>query len=487
MKPNVYWKLRLIGSLEIERDGETFRPRIVHQSLLLVRLALHHPKPISRAESAELLWPDSNNGLAYLRRAVKELRDAGLPIESKEDLISLPEGVIETDLPINTGSSIPSDLTLNDILVGFDHPIAQEVREAVVEYRSKLAESDLEIVEDNQEKLLHRLVGEQVVKLKPEVAIKLLTSNQQGITSKELQDSLITIGQDLIARSDENSPEVLQLQILMARVARLKTRYQLSERLLESVLSRCKEEYSELTARVVYEYGSLCLECRQWEKAKAFGVRMAKIAPKLPPSQIHALAYNLSAAILWHTAHYQEGAEMFVKAYQHATTHHERAIIMSNLANVWGLHHANVDLPDYEPDGDIENQGLYGRVANTYYRFALAFREKDFRHACTLSAILLELCGKAGLERIFCVALDCAAISLSAEGRGLEARACVRVGTRVRHHLGHLRSPMETDTIRMYVRGPYIGKEVRQMERKVASDELSLSARKLSQLLRKAG
>ena len=92
-----------------------------------IRPFAHSPKPIVRRETASLLWPEASraNALAYLRRAVMELREAGIDVVATQDDLSIEPNAVLCEM------NEPS----RAVLEGVEHPVADEIRRVAARLR----------------------------------------------------------------------------------------------------------------------------------------------------------------------------------------------------------------------------------------------------------------------------------------------------------------------------------------------------------------
>lgn len=486
-----HWSIRLLGTLQFERDGETFKPRTIHQGLLAARLCAYHPKPVLRLETAEMLWPQAPrpNALAYLRRAVMELRNAGFPILSRGEELSLEKEKIACDLisllEAEGWADVPRDGS--EALEGIEHPIASEVRHVFETIRHQLSTDGFAQGKSSPDlpghsEVLGRL-GSHVVDAHPEIAIEFLVHHADLFAKGALQDSLLELARKLTAHDSPQTDASLRLRIMAAKVARQRTKYRLAERWLSQALPLCRERklFGDL-AELYGEYSFLEMERRAWDDVRTYSELAVAAALEFGDTETLSTAYSSLGRTQWQLRAYEESAKNLLLAYRHTKIHQRRVAILANLSYLWGVLQIPFDLPAAEPLG--EGDGFYEAGANSYRQFATHFGRKEFALAAKAAAVTLEITAKNDMDRLFCVALDCAAIAFASLGRNLEAAASVRISSRLRNQIGHPRAPMEKDSIRMHVPGPFIGPHIAQVESLLRSDDLAATAARVSRRLR---
>ncbi len=486
-----HWSIRLLGTLQFERDGKTFKPRTIHQGLLIARLCACHPMPVLRLETAGMLWPlaPRTNAFAYLRRAVMELRRVGFPILSRGEELSVDAEKIVCDLIALRKAEGWADLPPDgaEALEGIEHPIAGEVRFAFEAVRHQLSASGF--LKDKpstdlpaQNEALGRL-GSHTVEAHPEIAIEFLADHPDLFTKSALQDSLLDLARKLTAPDSPQTDASLRLRIMAAKVARQRTKYRLAERWLSQALPLCRERrlFGDL-AELYGEYSFLEMERRAWGDARTYSELAVEAALEYGDAETLSTAYSSLGRTQWQVRAYEESAQNLLLAYHHTKVHQRRVAILANLSYLWGVLQVPFDLPEAEPLG--EGDGFYEAGANSYRQFATHFGRKEFRAAAKSAAITIEITAKNDMDRLFCVALDCAALAFASLDQNLEAAACVRISSRLRNQIGHPRAPMEKDSIRMHVPGPFIGSHIAQVENRLFSDDLAITAAQVSRRLR---
>ncbi|RYG31306.1 hypothetical protein EON81_23180, partial [bacterium] len=170
------WRLELIGPLQVLRDGQAVKLRTTQQGLLLVTLATAEG-PVDRAETAEALWPgaERENALAYLRRAIMELRKAGVEIETPPGQISVDRRSLSSD--VGELLKQPSDsFSLRPgvrLLEGVDHPAADDIRIRLQGHllKGQRRSAKKPATETDAREALYAWLGEVLVRDRPEVAV----------------------------------------------------------------------------------------------------------------------------------------------------------------------------------------------------------------------------------------------------------------------------------------------------------------------------
>lgn len=484
------WSIQVFGALTIERGGEPYRPRIIHQGLLLARLCAHHPEPISRSETAELLWPDASreHASAYLRRALMELRKAGLDIATKGDLLSLEGNDVDCDLfqLMSSPSGTVWTLRPESALDGIEHPIAEEIRRIVASHAHRLSTGSAGVEISKHDPAVQNLLvglGEYAVDAEPAMAFEFLAANRATTVTLSQPDAVFTLAQRLLSNLHEESAATLHVRIMVARIARIKTIYFTADRLLKEALELSQAiGDQEISVRAYYEFSLLRMEQRDWESAREMAAKGLVAALDLNEPGLLSKAYNVVAGVEWQIGEYQRAVETFLLAYERSTLDHERGYVIGNLAYLWGVLGIDFELPDYQPKQ--EGQGNYEMVSNSYRLFATHYGKSDFEGAARYAAILIEVTGRNNMDRMTCVALDCAGIAFRALKKPFLAAACVRLSTRLRRQVNHSRSRMERDSIRLRAPGPFFGKEIAASEKELRSDDLAVVGERVSKLLR---
>lgn len=484
------WSVQLLDALTIERDGEPYRPRIVHQGLLLARLCAYHPEPISRSETADLLWPDASreHASAYFRRALMELRKAGLEVATKGDLLLLVANQVDCDLfqlasaPVGTAWSLRPESALD----GIDHPIAEEIRQIAASHAHRLSTGEPRGEDSKHDPTVQTLLaglGEYALNAFPAMAFEFLAANRANPITLSQPDAVFMLAQKLLSTSHEESPSTLHVRIMAARLARIKTIYFTADRLLNEALQLNEALVDlEISVRAYYEFSLLRMEQRDWESAREMAANGLVAALDLNDRGLLSKAYNVVAGVEWQIGEYQRAVDTFLLAYEHATLDHERGYVIGNLAYLWGVLGIDFDLPEYQPKQ--EGQGNYEMVSNSYRLFATHYGKSDFEGAARYAAILVEVTARNHMDRMTCVALDCAGIAFWALHKPFDSATCVRMSTHLRRQVNHSRSRMERDSIRLRAPGPFFGKEIAALEKELRSDDLAVVGARVSKRLR---
>lgn len=473
---NQKWSIQLLGQFNMESEQGVLRPRIVHQQLLIARLVLHHPSPINRSETANFLWPKSENAHAYLRRAIMELRAQGVPIQGNRDKLFLPHDSFESDL-----DSIPvlqltnPQFRAEDTLRGIDHPVAEEIR-AEVRKRMHFAAvrtgpaTRIDPKEEIQQ--LFELIGSRLIACEPEYSIEILASSRKKVVEAPFDDALLEVGSRLLTESDTDSSHSATLRLIMGRKARLKTHYSAAQELLQKTVTYAQlQNDKETLIRAYYELALVSMETREWDSYLLYAHKCFDTALSSQTKELEGIGYACMGTYKLFNGKYEETVELYQSALKCLEEGVERDAIYNNLAVLKGIVGYAHEIPIPEC-----SEPLCGckKHRHSYRKFALRLGEGN-PHAAILEALsLLETTAKSSFDRNFCCSLDCFAMALAEMKVPDIARALVRIGSRARWKLGFVRAPLEKDAIRKHLSGPYFGSNVRAYEQEFSGEPVAL-------------
>ncbi len=465
------WCLGLDGRVRLYRNDMQVRLRTQQQGLLLARLAAHRDEGVCRVETAYLLWPEAerSNALAYLRRAAMELRHLGLPIESSRDRLWLPCGELEVQ---GAGEAVLDEV---------EHPIGHEVRSRFPAPANRTAPHShcIELTDSHHTlaRILRTLSDEH-----PDVAVSLLARHGLDLVLSSPPEPMLELVLRALAASEQLSKERLTVMRMGAWLANLLTRYSLAERLLLQADAGCIAiEDRGGRGSILSLLAFVQMERRQWEAA----VQTAFLAVELSdasgePSAIVNSRINM-AGIQWHLRRFEEAAENYAIAYAAAEIDAQQRIALANATLIWGLYGVKVWKTWKPCDFVGADHGVFAAVEGMG-QAGYGIGVGDVESAVMGVTKMLRQ-GGYGLDRIFCVALDLAAVTYGRFGRPHEAAACVRVGTRYRSRIGHSRSPAEKLSIRLHVKTPFFGEEISRLVNELGSDDDSSCAERIIQRL----
>ncbi len=463
------WRIELVGPLRVVKDGRPHKLRTRHQALLLARLAAFAPEPISRAGTALLLWPEASReqGLAYLRRALMELRKAGINIHTDRLHVSLPSGAAECDLHEDLSRAARS------VMEGIDHPIADEVRSL---YREMTSESDSDEL-DSQSPIpagpdsMFLWLGHTLVADHPEAALEVFSQHGRSLLLRHPPGLILDCMMRVLAASNTASIHRLQVLHHATLAANLLTRYGLANRLAnEAVVASEEIGDHALRAAVLARAAFTKMEQRRWGETRTLidsAVRASEMADDaaLPPD-----FYINIAGIQWHLLQLDEAVSNYRKCIAISPPGFARLTAQANCTCLWSAYGA--DVPEdclIEPDLDYEVG--YSEVLKAFGNFSISYGRRETDNATAAVIRLMQAALNQNMERIFCIGLDCAAMVLVRKRLLPEASAVMRVATRVRRLVGNPRSPGERYMIRRNIPRPYSGCTVAAMEKRIMTDE----------------
>ncbi|RYG49612.1 hypothetical protein EON79_00695 [bacterium] len=481
------WRVELLGPLRVSRDGHAVKLRTLQQGLLLAHLATGEG-PLDRSETAASLWPEAEreNALAYLRRAIMELRKTGIEIETPPGQISVDHRSFSSDidellrLPPDSFSMRPGVRLLD----GADHPAADEIR---IRLQSLLIKGQRRAAkkpgfEPSGREALNAWLGETLVRERPEIAIRLMEDNMPAMVGGFAMEPILDLCLNTIESAQTVDPPLIAIQGLAARLAQMLTRYSLAEKLHR----RCIEDAEslgriELAIRSLANLAFLQMELRRWPEAKATALRSVEEADRTGNVPAIETAHANLAGIQWHLGEFEDSVRNYRTAIEVAPEE-RRLTHIANLAYVEGVFGIPAGM-DFRPSLRTFDDESYQTIADGYLRFACGMIDDDAVEAALGARLLVESTSKGTLDRLLCIALDCAAMALARLGRHDRAAACVRVGTRVRNDVAHARSPGEAIAIRRNVPTPYFGPGVARVLEGLDSDEPSRLGRAVIALL----
>ena len=465
------WRVEIDGPLRVRRGDESFHPRTRHQRLLLLRLAAGGAMGIDREATATMLWPDAERPYqsAYLRRAIMELRRAGLPIESDGARLAVASGALAL------GNAGNPEAILSDV----EHPIADEIR------RTYPAKPPVEIVRSDSERLM-LWIGETLVREHPEIAVEMLARHGQALIATLPPEPLLSLFLRALEASVVAGASRADVIRLAAQEAMYLTRYGQAERLARWAVEECRALDSEaLLAVALASLAFLQMERRRWPEALENGRLAAELARRTGHGDALAVALNGYAGIQWHTLRFEEALADYAVAYEATGDPGIRLRIAANVALVVGVYGKTALFSLDPPDGPCEGIGaVLLAECNLRIGYGLAHDRPDLVvRGC---ARLLRIASASGMDRLFCLALDYAAYAFARFGRRAEAVACVRIGSAQRLAVGHHRSPAESLAIRLHVRPPYFGPEIETLCGGFAPGDPALCAERVAARLERA-
>ena len=489
------WKLQLFGLFRASH-GNTVRLRTRQQKLLLARLAIYRDSSISRSETAALLWPDveQSRAMTYLRRAVMELRVLGLKLQSEGDRLMLDPGQILTDLDELSPDSDRFVLTSShvQILEDLDHPIADEVREVV-------QDKVVEMVAQYQEKLRKKAkpvrseadgvltwLGDAIIKTRPDVALEILATQCANLAYNNPPEAVL----ELLTRALTAAPAPTQHRVTVGMyagyTAHVLTRYSLAEKLyLEA--ENDAESLGDIASQVrtFSALSFLRYELRDSAKALEYGGHALALAEQVDDDAAKSNAWGNHAGILWHLMDFEGSILNYHRAWtitQGAPTNltHE-----ANLAYLWAVFGCDIPL-EMDRSLEVPESAGYVHLAWCYYVFSVAYGYRQVEKCLRVAADFVEMAGEQNVERLVCVAVDCAAFAFHLAGLPVESTACMRIGTNLRSELGHRRSPGEKHAVRRNIPGPYFSPEIAAYLPILKADDPVVTSRAISERLRHA-
>lgn len=489
------WKLQLFGLFRASH-GKNVRLRTRHQKLLLARLAVYRNSSISRSETAALLWPevDHSRAMTYLRRAVMELRALGLDLQSDGDRLMLAPGQIVTDLDELSPDSERFVLTSNhvQILEDLDHPIADEVREMV-------QDKVVELVTQYQEKLRKRShpvrsesdgvlswLGEAIIKTRPDVALEILATQCANLAYNNPPEAVLELLTRALIAAPEPSQNRVTVGIYAGYTAHVLTRYTYAEKMyLEA--ERDAEALGDVSSRVrsLSALSFMRYEMRDSVSSLEYSRKALALAEDSTDDSAKSNAWGNHAGMLWHLMDFKGSIENYHRAWKISVGTPINLTHEANLAYLWAVFGCEIPI-EIDPELEVPQSSGYVHLAWCYYVFSIAYGFQQVEKCLNVTAEFVEMAGEQNVDRLVCVAVDCAAFAFGLAGLPVEAIASMRMGTKLRAELGHRRSPGEKHAIRRNIPGPYFTSEVAAYLPVLKADDPIVTSRAIAERLRHA-
>lgn len=477
------------------------------------RLAAYGAHGVLRDETAELLWPDADRELAltYLRKAIMELRRLGIEIVREGDRLRLD--------PLNAASDFEelqagirraqdrgdqaalrrlcSGLTETVVMEGVEHPIADEARAVVHDFVLGLSSRIVQAHEEpgDQPEGLSWL-GDAIVLERPDIAVELLARHGRQFAYKSPPDQVLALIQRTLSVCPTLTEDRLTLCLRGAWIAVTLTKYGTAKRLFEEVIRDCGKVGAD--QMVSAAYGGLTfmlLEQRAWEEGLDYGRRATAAADLTGNRFYQSVVYQNLGSIQWHMGDMESAVQNYCRAWEHTQAddypqnpqfppaQEMSEAISANITYIWAVFGADVE-PRYLPQAPIEYgpRDLY--IQRTYMNFGYAIGHNDARLAADSAGRFLEFVAANGMDRLICVGLDCCAIALARQSRLTEAAVALRLGSHIRRHISHSRSPAERAAMRRHVPAPYFSPEIESRLRPLLAQDAPEAAQSLARLLR---
>lgn len=482
------WRLHFGENLEVERDGEPFRFRTRQQLLLVARLAVEPRETLDRAELASLLWPeaDMSDARAYLRRAVMEMRAAGLDLTATDGRLSLEGRPLDSDF-LDVATSGILGAGGERLAPGWTSPMLDEVRR-LVRARGRKA-SDGRTGPSSHldgDHFVLSLLGESLLTHDPRKAMALVAGHRYEFYTKAPEPDLLRFFHRLCDLVPEPSADRIAVMCVMAGISAIQTLYGAANDLyLRAIEDAEALGESALLARAHAMRCGMKVELRDWDEAKAAADRSVAIAAESGDSAGIAFSLAARAAYRWHVGEYDAAAQDYVSAIHHAEPGPHRDIARHNLAFVWGVLGGHLDELPAMPE-KIRYEGTHLPGGQNYELFSLGIGHGRYREAARGAAGALSLAADGGMERLIAIGLDNAGIAFAKLGYADESAACIRLGTRLRLLLRHKRSPMEDDALRRHVTTGYFGAATHEWEERWKSSDPGGTAYRVAARLRLA-
>lgn len=424
---------------------------------LVLYLIIHGVNGVTREELASELWPDHpKNARVYLRRVTKELSDIGFPIWSKRERIGLNFSQITHDWPAAGGVSSPE--TWLESIHG----------RWVSNARSSI--STQPTVANRETAAFLGEFWSFVSQHNPKVLASFLASHHRTTLGPNVHEDLLEVCRDLLQKLNPLSVDRAKIQLLAGRLARMKTQYLLSERLLLEGIDfhACKEDV-RLAIEFADELSFLYMVTRQWKDAERWAGYAFRIAESASDRVGMAIAFDAIGRALWQVGNYEHAARAYSRAFAQESDTGRKVAIAANLSFIRWIHGTPTELPEVDENESYIND--YTRAAYCFGRYAQAIGNRKPNEAIPYAAEALELVAKNEMERFILVNLDAAAIVLYQLGDTNLASALIRKGIALRLQIHHPHAPMERDAIRRFAPGPYFGREQQQQYRSVRALE----------------
>jgi tetratricopeptide (TPR) repeat protein len=377
-----------------------------------------------------------------------ELRKAGVPLEGEGARLSLDLAFVDWE-------------SVGDVLPEVDHPIAEEARgrqRAATEGRRGYGVEALGPSEKLKVWLAERLIEEQ-----PEAVLGVLAAHGREMIYDKPTQELLDLYLDAAERVPGLTKEKVKVRQYAAHVADNLTRYALARKLFFEVIEMAQA--LDMGQEVTQVYGALAhhyAETHDFESAMRYGEMAVEKAMAIDnPRSASGAMINLGH-IYGQQLRYEEAVTKFTEAFDLADSidfEGQKSVAVGSLAFYWGVLGCPVE-PRILDQAKRQASLGYMAVVDAYAQFSLAVGHGDASGAAVEAATQLRLTSESGMERMFYVALDSAAIALAMQGRGVEAAVVVRAGTRFRRNFSGGRSPVEREVVRRHVAGPFFGKLV---------------------------
>ena len=482
------WAMKFGGALEMERDGQPYRFRTRQQLLLMARLVAEPGRALDRAEGAALLWPDAETSpsRAYLRRAVMELRAAGLEVVSTEDGLSIADGLVESDFEDAAASGVLGTKG-EELARGWDAPMLDEIRR-LVQARARKSGTGKSMArsEMDADRFVLSLLGEALLTHAPGTAMSLVAGHRYDFYTKAPEPDLLRFLQRLCEAAPEPTADRVAVICVMAGISSIETLYLAADGLyLQAIRDAEFLGEAALLARAHAMRCGTLIELRDWATAREAATHAVEIAVRTDDSTAIAFSLAARAAYEWHVGEYDASVQSYLGAIEHAEPGPHRDIARTNLSFVWGVLGGKMDLPPEMP-GTAHYEGTHLPGGLSYELFSLGIGHGRYKDAARGAAGALSFAAEGGMERLIAIGLDNAGIAFAKLGQPNEAAACVRLGTRLRLLLEHSRSPMEDDALRRHMTRGYFGAGVREWEEKWRSSDPGTTAYRVAARLRLA-
>ncbi len=439
------WTVSLRGKPSIFLRGNEVQLRLSASKSLALYLIVRGTDGATREELAGELWPNhSENARVYLRRAAKELVDAGFPIWSNRERLGINFSKITHDWP-TTGGVISPETWLESIP-------GQWVSEARKSIAVEPTPTTIETADFLDE------FWKYVWKQNPKVLASFLASYHRTTLGPNVHEDLLEVCRDLLQKLDPLSVDRAKIQLLAGRLARIKTQHLLGERLLLEGIDFhvCKEDV-RLAIEFADELSFLYLVTRQWREADRWAGYAFRLAESASDRVGMAIAFDAIGRALWQVGNYEPAAKAYLRAFGQETDTGRRVAIAANLSFIRWMNATETVVPEINEKDTFIND--YTRAAFCFGRYARCIGAGDPKGAAAAITESLKLVVKNEMERFVLLSLDAAAICLYQLGEPHFATAILRRCMTLRLHIQHQHAPMEKDAIRRHAPGPYFGKE----------------------------
>jgi hypothetical protein len=469
-------EVRFWGHLCVLLDGEPIKFRTRQQILLVAWLAVHAPAATSRSEIAALLWPEAApaNALAYLRRAIMELREMGIEVAGSRYEISMGEDAVKCDLFGGERGAL---------LNGIEGPCADRIRTVATRLRAELVRPTRPATSEPATGIEASIV-DALLRERPDVAMDLIALIGSDLGVKRPPGEVLALCQRVLdASAEETHPRALVL-LTAARSAMFLTRYGLADKLFvasERIARLHGDEH--LAIRVLVIHCFMLMEMRRWADALEMGWRAVESAKLLGDLELVSHAHVSLAGILWHQLEFDLAADHYRIVEKTSPIERPRAFARTNLAYLWAVFDIPFEVPDKVPL-EAEDVIGYDGGLQAFKLFSLNLGLKRFSAAAKWAATHLDLTAVEGQERYLCVSFDCAAIVFGKMGLAADAAAATRYGSRLRWSLGHRRSPAESLAIRRHVVGSFFDPQTTRVLKPLNSREPAMAAGQIASRLR---